>query len=52
MRAFKKANTQKNEIIIINLDPEEFLIESIVDYLKNNNIKNACVISGIGTLKN
>lgn len=51
MRVFKKFLTPKHELIIMNLEPEELVLETIVDYLKKNNIPNACVISGIGTLK-
>jgi predicted DNA-binding protein with PD1-like motif len=51
MRVFKRSTSFNNEIIIINLEPDEFLLESIIKYLKDNNIKNACILSGIGTLK-
>lgn len=51
MKAFKKILNNKIELIIINLYPEEYLIENIINYLKETNTANACVISGIGTLK-
>lgn len=51
MKAFKKKISDIIEFIIINLYPNEYLLESILSYLKENNIGYACVISGIGTLK-
>jgi len=41
MRVFNRSTSLNNEIIIINLEPDEFLLESIIKYLKDNNIKNA-----------
>ncbi|HOJ92049.1 MAG TPA: DNA-binding protein [Dictyoglomaceae bacterium] len=50
MRVFKKQYTDHDVLIIFNVEPGELLLESIINYLKDNSIKNTCVISGIGTL--
>lgn len=51
MKVFKRSLNNEDEIIIINLEPDELLLESVLEYLKDSNIKNSCVVSGIGTLK-
>lgn len=50
MRVFRSF-FEDERIIIVNLEPKELLIESLIAYLKGNNIKNACILSGIGTLR-
>jgi len=43
-------NGNVKKVHILRLDPGELLLESIHSYLNENNIKNAYVASGIGTL--
>ncbi|HOP94740.1 MAG TPA: DNA-binding protein [Dictyoglomaceae bacterium] len=50
MQVFKKQYATNNDLIIFNIEPGELLLESIITYLKDNSIKNTCVINGIGTL--
>ena len=39
------------EVVIIALEPGEFLLESIREAVRGRGIKNGAVVSGIGTLK-
>ncbi len=51
MKVFPLSLISTPNILIFNLYPGELLLETIIEYLKENQIKNSCVISGIGTLK-
>lgn len=51
MKAFHLSSSSSQNVLILNLYPRELLLETIISYLKENQIKNSCVISGIGTLK-
>lgn len=37
-------------IFVLRLDPADYVLESILDLIKRENLKDAVVISGIGTL--
>jgi predicted DNA-binding protein with PD1-like motif len=39
------------EVIVLGLEPGEFLLESINEAIREHNIQNGAVVSGIGTLK-
>lgn len=40
-----------DKLIIINLEPKELFLESIIEVLKEKKINNSVIISGIGTLE-
>jgi hypothetical protein len=40
-----------DEVVVIGIQPGELLLESIRDALAEKDIRNGCVISGVGTLK-
>ena len=48
MRYFSTENIGR--IFILSLSPGDFVLESIKDLIKKENVKNAIVISAIGTL--
>jgi len=44
-------STEKiGRVFILRLDPDDYLLESIVDLVSEENVKDAVVVSGIGTL--
>lgn len=51
MRALELKNPNGISMFILNLEPDELLLESIQNFVREKGIKNGCIVSGIGTLK-